>query len=327
MKKMTNRRRALPAMLLLLGLVTLAGMTATSRPADASPGSDRGSHALRVKVLIVTMFDLETEPWLNRENLTRKVVVPTVTEPVRCDTRGECVAVVGQGKVNAATSLSAILDDAGLDFSDAHFITSGIAGTSPTAGTLGFAALADEVVDYELGHHVSPATDPAIPHGYLKGEDVGTNVFHLNADLVRMASKLTAHVPLADDATAAANRAHYPGQAGKKPFVTTCATVTADDFWIGKDASETADYVVKQWTGGKGRYCTSQEEDNATAGVLAKHGYLDRYLSVRTASDFDQPYAGQSATEALNAFPGAAIAIENAYRVTSTISHHLLTGR
>lgn len=34
-------------------------------------------------------------------------------------------------------------------------------------------------------------------------------------------------------------------------------------------------------------------EDNATAAVLARRGYPGRYLSLRTAGNFDQPYPGQ----------------------------------
>jgi Purine nucleoside permease (NUP) len=50
-------------------------------------------------------------------------------------------------------------------------------------------------------------------------------------------------------------------------------------------------------------------------------GYLDRYLSLRAASDFDQPYPGQSAHDVLNTFPGASSAFANAYTVGSTIAH------
>ena len=308
-------------------MITLvAALASLVSVAHATRGKASGgaSGPLAVKVLVITMFPLETEPWLKREGLTRSVTVPTVTDPVQCNPLGECVATVGQAKVNAAMSMTAILDDPAFDFRKAYFLTSGIAGTSPEAGTLGFVGLADAVVDYEQGTHVSKETDPSVPDGYIKGEDVGTNVYRLNAGLVRTALELTKHVPLADDATAAANRAHFAGQARKKPFVATCATVTADDFWIGADASRTASAVVRAWVGNGSKYCTTQEEDNATAGALAKHGYLSRYLSVRAASDFDRPFPGQTAAEAVSAFPGADIAVENAYRVSSTIAHHLL---
>jgi purine nucleoside permease len=220
--------------------------------------------------------------------------------------------------------MSAILADTDLDLTSAYFMTAGIAGINPGAGTLGDAAWANWVVDYEIGgHHVSKDTDPSVPFGYEKGDDEGTTVFHLNQDLVATAYDLTKNLPLADDADAAADRVRYAGQAGRKPQVSRCDTVTADDFWTGGDASATAQYVVEQWTDDAGKYCTSQQEDNATAGVLAKRGYLDRYLSLRTASDFDQPYPGESAHDVLNTFPGSSIAFTNAYTVGSAVAHYL----
>ena len=140
-----------------------------------------------------------------------------------------------------------------------------------------------------------------------------------------MAYTLTKDLPLADDADAEADRAHYAGQAGKKPHVARCDTVTADDFWTGRDASETAQHVVDQWTNNQGTYCTSQQEDNATAAVLAKHGYLDRYLSLRTASDFDQPYPGESTADVLRTFPGGSIAVANAYTVGSAVANYFVS--
>lgn len=304
-----------------LALVVALGLIVLPRVGVAHAAAS----SIRPKVLVLTMFDAETAPWLAGEKLTRTISVPAMSEPLHCDANSAlCVATIGEAKVNAATSMSAMLNDRALDLSHSYFITSGIAGTSPTSGTLGFAAWADWAVDYDQGHHVSPETDPAIPHGYLKGQDTGTDVYRLNPSLVREAYTLTKNIPLADSAEAAQDRAHYPGQQGRKPFVTTCATLTGDDYWAGKDASATANYIAGQWTSGAARYCTTQQEDNATAGVLQKYGLLDHYLSLRTASDFDQPYAGESATDLLAMFPGFTIATENAYRVASTMAHHLI---
>ncbi|MGW4486235.1 GNAT family N-acetyltransferase [Amycolatopsis sp. NPDC004368] len=211
-----------------------------------------------------------------------------------------------------------------LDLTGTYFLTSGVAGVAPAEGTLGFAARAGWVVDYDLGHHVSPATDPTVVHGYLKGDPVGTNAYRLDPQLVSLAYHLTANTPLADSAEAAADRVHYAGQAGRTPFVTRCDTVTGDDYWTGQDAFETAAYLVGQWTNGTGTYCTTQQEDNATATVLARHDRLDHCLSLRTASDFDQPYPGQSAADRLSTFPGFTISVANAYAVASRVAHHLI---
>jgi purine nucleoside permease len=57
-------------------------------------------------------------------------------------------------------------------------------------------------------------------------------------------------------------------------------------------------------TGGNGVYCTTQQEDNATMAALtpgARAGLVDinRVALLRTASDFDRPFPGQSAYTSL----------------------------
>jgi purine nucleoside permease len=247
-------------------------------------------------------------------------------EPMHCGPKGMCIATIGEGKANAATSMSAILADDQLDLTSAYFITAGVAGISPGTGTLGDADWANWVVDYEMGgHHISKATDPSVSSGYEKGQDEGTTVYHLNQQLVATAYELTKNSPLVDSADAEADRLHYHGQAGKKPHVSRCDTVTGDDWWTGRDAADTARYATDLWTDGQGKYCTTQQEDNATATVLAKHGYLHRYLSLRTASDFDQPYPGQSTHDVLTNFPGGSIAFANAYTVGSVVADFLIS--
>jgi purine nucleoside permease len=305
--------RTLSVLTLLLGIVPLLAGCGQGAP-----------ERFPVRVLVITMFPVETAPWLARESLPVTIPVAHVRDPLRCAQNGLCVAVIGQGKANAATSMTEILNSPGLDLANAYFLTAGIAGTSPRAGTLGFAAWARWVVDWDLGHHVAPQNSPDIPHGYLPYEDQGTNVFRLNQDLVNRAYELTKALPLLDTPEAVENRSHYPGQAGQKPFTTMCDTMTGDDYWAGAQLSDEADYITAIWTKNDGRYCTTQMEDSAVATVLARHGDLGRYLSLRTASDFDQPYAGQSVRDVLAKFPGAQAAVENAYRVGSTVAHQLL---
>lgn len=277
-----------------------------------------------VRVLVITMFSVETEPWLAREPLSVTVPVAHVKNPLRCAPNGLCVAVIGQGKANAATSMTEILNSPAVDLTNAYFLTAGIAGVAPRSGTLGFAAWARWVVDWDLGHHVTERSAPDVPHGYLPYDDQGSNVFRLNQDLVNRAYQLTRALALLDTPEAEENRTHYPGQPGQKPYTALCDTMTGDNYWAGADLSAKADYITAIWTKNDGRYCTSQMEDSAVATALSRHGYLDRYLSLRTASDFDQPYAGQSVRDVLAKFPGASAAVENAYRVGSAVAHNLI---
>lgn len=276
-----------------------------------------------VRVLVITMFGAETAPWLEHESLPSTVKVPYVADPLHCDSKGLCVATIGEGKSNAVASMSALLDDADLDFRDAYFLTAGIAGTPPGNGTLGFAAWARWIVDWDLGHHLQPVSAPGIPYGYLPYDDQHTNVFHLNEKLVDKAFELTKGLVLSDSAEAVEARSHYPGQAGRKPFTTVCDTVTGDDYWVGVESSRAAQYVTGVWTKNEGNYCTAEMEDSGTATALARHGYLSRYLDLRTASDFDQPYSGESEQDLLSKFPGAKPAVENAYLIGSTVAYYL----
>lgn len=322
--------RRLSAVVLTAVLVALA-TPASSPVADGGPQppqptqpSAPGTGPFPVSVLVITMFGEEITPWLENEGLSRKIEVPGSEGPLRCDDRGLCVADIGVGKANAAVSMMSILDSPELDFSNAYFITAGIAGTPPDEGTLGFAAWARWVVDFDLGHHLLPESAPEVPQGYLPFDAEGTNAFRLNDDLVELAYKLTKDLELADSAEAARNRSRYPGQRDQTPYVDVCDTITGDDYWAGEELSERAQYITELWTQGQGTYCTSQMEDTAVAAALSARGYLDRYLSLRTASDFDQPYEGQSITELLSEFPGYEIAVTNAYLTVSTVVEELL---
>ena len=77
------------------------------------------------------MFDSETGPWLQNEKLGSAFTVATMNEPMHCGADGLCVATIGEGKANAATSMSAILADEQLDLGSAYFLTAGIAGVTP----------------------------------------------------------------------------------------------------------------------------------------------------------------------------------------------------
>jgi purine nucleoside permease len=282
------------------------------------------SEPFPVRVLAITMFGAETSPWLEHESLPITIHVPNAVNSLRCATKGMCVATIGEGKSNAVASMSALLDDPGLNLSNAYFLTAGIAGTPPSNGTLGFAAWARWVVDWDLGHHVQRGSAPDIPYDYLPYDDQHTNVFHLNEKLVDKAFELTKGLALSDSTEAVENRSHYPSQVGRKPFTAICDTVTGDDYWAGSELSQAAQYVTGIWTKNQGKYCTSQMEDSGTATALSRHGYLNRYLNLRTASDFDQPYPGQTMQNLLSKFPGAQPAIGNAYLVASTVAHYLL---
>jgi purine nucleoside permease len=142
--------------------------------------------------------------------------------------------------------------------------------------------------------------------------------------LVDKAFALTSSVVLPDNSEAESERAKYPGQKGKKPTVLKCDTLTGDDFFSGKTQSDKARYIMGVRTESKGNYCSTQMEDNATATALRAHGYLDRYITLRTISNFDQPYPGQSVVEHLKRSAGLQLAIDNAYMLGRTVADEFL---
>ena len=72
-------------------------------------------------------------------------------------------------------------------------------------------------------------------------------------------------------------------------------------------------------------------EDTGTLTALSRlaaAGRVDRnrVMVLRTASDFDQPYPGQTTLQSLQADSGGyMLAIQNAYRVGSVVAQHIIT--
>lgn len=273
-----------------------------------------------VRVMVFTMFDPETAPWLKNETLPLNFHVPGAYSDMHCNSDGLCVTTTDEGKANIAASSMAPLQNPHFTFAHSYFLTAGIAGVSPKTGTLGFAGLARWIVDWDEGTH----DVPGYPFKYYPNTALDSAVYHLNENLVQLAFQIVAHVKLQDSAEAIAARQKYPGQAKQHPYVKECDTVAGDDYWTGRFQSAEAQYITSLRTGGKGVYCTTEEEDTALATVLNRFGFLDRYINVRTGSDFDQPSKGESVRQVLNTFPGATIAFANEYLVGSTIAHYLI---
>jgi purine nucleoside permease len=84
-------------------------------------------------------------------------------------------------------------------------------------------------------------------------------------------------------------------------------------------------------TDGAANYCTTQQEDNATLTALSRGadmGRIDmsRVALLRTASNFDQEYPGQTPDQSLHAESGGFIpSVENAYLVGSRLTHAIVS--
>ena len=103
-----------------------------------------------------------------------------------------------------------------------------------------------------------------------------------------------------------AYRANYAStsayRAGSQaPSVVGCDGATSDVYFSGTLLSEAFENTTSLFTNGSGVYCTTAQEDSATLeallrGAIANLTDFSRIIIMRTASDFDRPYAGEVCT-------------------------------
>ena len=132
----------------------------------------------------------------------------------------------------------------------------------------------------------------------------GTEVFEVNDALRQIAIGFAQTATLNDSSAAVAYRANYASIAAYKPgseppSVLGCDVATSDVYFSGALLGETFENTTKLFTNGSAVYCTTAQEDNATLeallrGALANLTDFSRIIVMRTASDFDRPYIGES---------------------------------
>ncbi len=289
---------------------------------------------LPVKVMVISMFALEEQVWTDKLKLGRAVKVPGLSPSypsVRCNAAGVCHVTTDMGKANAAASISALVLSGLFDLKQTYFLVAGIAGVDPAQGTIGTAAWSRYLVDSDLAWEVDARERPAgWPSGYLgintsepgvkPDLGYGTEVYRLDERLVDAALALSRGVALADSPGARSYRARYPAApANLPPRVTQCDSMTGNNWFHGELLGQRARDWFKLLTDGHGTYCMSSQEDNATYTALqrgAAAGLLDarRVAVLRTASNFDRQYPGQSALASVTADSGGfEPAVKNLY--------------
>lgn len=313
----------------------------------AMPAMAQDNAKIAPKVMVITMFSQEAKPWAEGEKFTNMIKVaglnPDYPE-VSCTDAGLCHMTTAMGFANAASSVSAVALSDKFDLSDTYFLIAGIAGVDPKHGTLGSAHWAKYAVDADLNHRIDQRE---LPEGWETGSfalgaenptqkakwSAGTEVYALNGKLADFAYNLTKDVELLDGDSAKTYRKHYKSDvATGAPMVSQCDTLSSDTYWHGVKIAESMEKWVKLLTDGKGTYCTSQMEDNATLTALkraAEAGKLDfdRIALLRTASNFDRQGADQTALESLKSESGGfKLATTNAYRVGKTYADAIIDG-
>jgi purine nucleoside permease len=332
----------------LVAACTLAASIAALAPAAAQEKAG----AITPKVLVVTMFEVpgdtpgEAQRWIENEKLTTRIAIPGLSKAfpdLLCNEEGLCLVTTSMGYANAASSISALVHADRLDLSHSYILIAGIAGVDPADGTLGSAHWARYAIDGGLQWDIDARQ---IPKEWSTGRlgifsptpkdkpkpDYGTEVFHLNEKLTQRAFDLSKDVKLEDGDKAKEYRAHYPNApANQPPAISICDTVSADTWWHGSLTSKAMNDWAKLMTDGAANYCTTQQEDNATLTALSRGadmGRIDmsRVALLRTASNFDQEYPGQTPDQSLHAQSGGFIpSVENAYLVGSRLTHAIVS--
>jgi purine nucleoside permease len=330
-------------------LVASAAVAPAIAQADDSFAQDDGaSHGRPVKVMIISMFGPEGQVWLDHLGPWQDVTVAGLSPDypaVHCNRQDVCVMTTGMGHANAAASIMALTFSPRFDLRRTYFMVAGIAGIDPLQGTVGSAAWANWLVDFGIQWEIDGRE---IPPGWNTGYlginttdptqkpplDYRTEVFQLNPALSNAAFALSRNVALTDDGAAQAARAKYSyAPANRPPTVIQCDTLAGDTWWSGTDLGERARQWTKILTDGKGTYCTTQQEDNATFEALTRAASahrvdLNRVAVLRAGSDFDRPYAGQASADNLLNYAsqgGFTIAIANLFLTGNPLVQDIVT--
>jgi purine nucleoside permease len=225
------------------------------------------------------------------------------------------------GHTNTAASVSAVVFSGHFNLAHTYFLVAGIAGMNPNAGTIGSATWARYLIDFGIQHEIDAREKP---RGWVSGyfgihtidpdakPDFAyrTELFQLDADMLRWALSVSSKAQLDDNDVARAYRSRYRQETARRPpSVLQCDTVAGDTYWHGNLLAERAEKWTSLLTDGKGRYCTTQQEDNATYEVLKRGAAaqlldLRRLAVLRTGANFDRPYPGESAYDSLKAKSG-----------------------
>lgn len=307
--------------------------------ASFTPGLGAAAEPVKVKVFAAAMFEIgkntgdragEFQHWYERYwKDSEPVTVKGALNPVYCDGDGVCGSVLGMGKVSSSASMQAILLDPNLDFSQAYFIISGVAGTPPARGTIGEVNWGSWLVDYDLGHRWAPEEgEPGAPTFMPRKGYEAVRLFRLNPDLVGWAMRVTADTPLKDSDAARVYRQRYPQEAARRdPFVGTGTHMTGDTFFHGPGMSEQAQYIAKLY-GADDYVITEMEAAAITLVVKRLHGD-DRVMSLRGAVNYDQGSPGETTLQHLDPAPGQtaggfAETVENVAAVGSRMADHIV---
>ena len=284
----------------------------------------------RPKAIVLTAFPLEFRVWQASGHYDRRVPVPGLARSMICDAQHICVAITGEGEINAAVRTTAIVRDPALDCRATLFIRSGIAGGVQSRAALGSVYLANWIVSWGFGHHYLTRSGhlawapPRPPYAHNPWD---TLAYRVAPRQLSAAYTATRAMPLAD--SAAVLPLDVALNLHRRPHVYEGANVSGDDFWIGRQNQRIARHIVALYTHNTAHYATTAMEDLGDIAALAAFGLQHHYLSVRAVSDIDVPPPATSVGAIIakgDEYAGS-LAARNAYLVTRRIIARLVLHR
>ena len=338
-------------------ILTVLGLAMSSPAAFARVAPRR----IEVRVVVITTWEAirggrdlygEQHAWRVKWPMTREIPFPAGLHPLLYDpSRHVLVILTGMATAHASASIMALGLDPRFELSHAYWVLAGTAGVDPKVASLGSAAWERFVVDGDLGQEIDGRDiPPDWPTGILPGDrttpyalpapkargDDGLVAYALNPALTDWAYALTRGVKLADDPSMAKARAAYSGPGAAPPFVLEGDGLMSARFWYGDHMTAWAERWVPYWTGGKGVFVMSAEEDTGVMQALtqlaaAGRARLDRVLMLRVGSDYVVAPAGLSAAEfvareAKDGLPAEQQALDDLDEVASPVVRNLADG-
>ncbi|KAF9264459.1 putative purine nucleoside permease [Marasmius fiardii PR-910] len=331
--------------------LTFSALSLAANVTSGAPTPDNTPNVkIAPKVFIFSMFEDEGTAWFHIPEfnvLARNITVPGFSPlfpQAHCTADGSiCQMITGEGEINAVASVASLIHSSTFDLTHTYFLIAGIAGGNPnivTTGSVTFARFAVQVaLQYEIDAREIPASfntgyvgQGATAPGQYPPELYGTEVFEVNDALRRIAFNFSQKANLSDTKPARDYRANYKNSV-QSPNFALCDTATADTYWAGVLLAQAFENTTTLWTNGTGKYCTTQQEDNATLEILMRgdiSGLVDfsRVIIMRTISDFDRQFPGQSAAESLLLADqeGFDISITNIYRAGVQVVQGIVGG-
>jgi purine nucleoside permease len=314
---------------------------------------------IEVRVVIVTTWESydkdgkdqggELHAWQSNWPLNTAMPFPVGIHPLQYDPKTHVLAVLtGMATARAASAITALGMDPRFDLTHAYWIVAGTAGVDPKIASAGSAAWARWVIDGDLIQELDPRDMPAdwptgvVPYGRSTPYELPAPALHtddanvgylLNRGLVDWAYARTKDIALKDDDLERQLRAPYTGPGARPPFVLEGEGLMSARTWYGDKMNLWAERWVDYWTGGKGVFAMSAEEDTGIMQALTylAHGKrvdLNRVLILRAGSDYCVGPPGMTAAaflakEAKEGFPATPEALDSLYATASPVARAL----